>query len=613
MNGALVGILAKLGSFGSIILTALLLMSGRAIATYTTLVQIRQLPRLNRPSIPPVNLPQARNPIFPNHGSDTLSMSVPEPLQSLPTPPSPDPGNYDSLEGLEDFDYWVNLCRLLVDRQEYQKALSACDRAIILKPKALEIWVERTRILLAIQQYTQAIASADRILERESKYSRVLAYRCTALSALGRYQEAMKDCDQALEIDRRWHEITPALVWFQKGLIHQLQGQYQAALDTYQQALQLQPNNSQTLVHQCYCFHQLDQPYKAIASCERALEIDNNWGEISPDIAWKYQGFAYLNLADYEQAKTSFQRALSLNQEDPTLWAAMGFALTSLNRLSEALNAYEQAIRLRSDYSFALVNQCQLLNDLGEYQAAQKACGAALEGDGFWDQWGPATAWSQLGVALAAQGELQAATVANNTAIELQPDYPQAWNNAAVILWYQEDYLAALESVARAIELDPNLAQAWQNRGRILASLKRFEEAIAAYNMAVEKGRNNPELWSSRSVALWEAQQYAEAVISAKEAVILNPDFFQGWYNMGTALIALENYQDALFAYQQATRIQPENANAWALRGYALQQLGELQAAKDAIATALNLNPNQPIARQLQVKLETNQQQQLDP
>ncbi|WP_237766199.1 tetratricopeptide repeat protein [Limnospira platensis] len=71
--------------------------------------------------------------------------------------------------------------------------------------------------------------------------------------------------------------------------------------------------------------------------------------------------------------------------------------------------------------------------------------------------------------------------------------------------------------------------------------------------------------------------------------------------------------QDALFAYQQATRIQPENANAWALRGYALQQLGELQAAKDAIATALNLNPNQPIARQLQVKLETNQQQQLDP
>lgn len=146
MNGALVGILAKLGSFGSVILTALLLMSGRAIATYTTLAQIRQLPRLNRPSIPPVNLPQARNPIFPNHGSDTLSMSVPEPLQSLPTPPSPEPGNSDSLEGLEDFDYWVNLCRLLVDRQEYQKALSACDRAIILKPKALEIWVERTRI-----------------------------------------------------------------------------------------------------------------------------------------------------------------------------------------------------------------------------------------------------------------------------------------------------------------------------------------------------------------------------------------------------------------------------------------------------------------------------------
>ncbi len=74
---------------------------------------------------------------------------------------------------------------------------------------------------------------------------------------------------------------------------------------------------------------------------------------------------------------------------------------------------------------------------------------------------------------------------------------------------------------------------------------------------------------------------------------------------MGTALIALEKYEDAVFAYKQATRIQPENANAWAIRGYALERLGEVEAAKEAIALALKLDPNQPVALQIQYQLET--------
>ncbi|MEB3885542.1 tetratricopeptide repeat protein [Lyngbya sp. CCY1209] len=621
MNGTSAGIRATVWSWRSGILAALMLISESAIATHPTLAQIEQLPNRDRPSIPPVNWPrpqnpiiidvetpeplQPRNPILPAEVEETPSIPVPDPLQSVPIPPSPDLGASDALEGLEDFDYWANLCHLLADQQEYGKGLAACDRAIVLKPKAAEIWAERTHILLATKQYTEAIASADMTLERESKYSLVLAYRCAALSALGRYEEAMENCDRALEIDRNWEDATPAVVIFQKGLILERQNQYEVALETYEAALKLEPDNSQTWLHQCHSWYQLEEPYKAIAACEKALKIDRNWGESSADRAWKYRGFASINLGNYEEASTSFDRALNLNEDDPTLWAAQGFVFSVLNRDREALNAYERAIALRPDYSYALVNQCRLSNDLGQYQAAQKACEAALEGDGFWDEWGSAPAWSQLGVALAAQGQLEEASIAANRAVGFQPDYAEAWNNRAVILWYRGDYLAALESVDRAIQLDPNSAKAWQNRGRVLASLERFEEAIKAYNLAVELDPENPDLWSSRSVALWQAGDYAEAVISAKEAVIVNPEFFQGWYNMGTAFIALEEYEDAVFAYQQATRIEPENANAWAIRGYALERLGQLEAAREAIAEALKLNPNQPVALQIQYQLET--------
>lgn len=619
MNGTKLRILSTVFRVGSGILTTLLLMSESAIATPQTSELIGQLPSLERPSVPPVipqprtpveidieTPPQPRNPIFPANPPEVVpSISVPEPLQSLPTPPATDLEVSDSLKGLADFNYWANLCQLLADQQDYGEALSACNQAIVLKPKATEIWVERTRILLAARQYTEAIAAANMTLKRKSKYSLVLAYRCAAFSALGQYEAAMADCDRALEVDRNWDNSTPALVFFQKGLILERQAQYEAAIETYTTALEQEPNNSQTLFHQCYSWYQLQQASEAIVACDSALYIDRNWGESSPDRAWKYRGFAAINLGNYEEASLSFDRALNLNQADPTLWAAQGFVLSLLDRDSEALNAYQQAIALQPDYSYAWVNQCQLLNDLGQYQAAQQACENALKGDGVWDRWGSALAWSELGIALAAQGQLEAGTIASNRAVGFQPNYAEAWNNRAVILWYQKEYQAALESVNRALQLDLSSTKAWQNRGRILTSLERFAEAIAAYDLALELNPNNSDLWSSRSVALWKAGQYDEAVISAKEAVIVNPDFFQGWYNMGTALIALEKYEDAVFAYQQATRIEPENANAWAIQGYTLERLGRVEAAQEAIAEALKLNPNQPIALQIQYKLKT--------
>ena len=130
------------------------------------------LPQLNNPIVPPgletdieiPQKPQLRNPIFLPDGeaipSVVPSISVPKPLQSLPSQPSTDWEASDSLEGLADFDYWANLCHLLADQQEYGKALSACNQAIKLKPKAVEIWVERTRILFAMEQYTETLRPA---------------------------------------------------------------------------------------------------------------------------------------------------------------------------------------------------------------------------------------------------------------------------------------------------------------------------------------------------------------------------------------------------------------------------------------------------------------------
>jgi tetratricopeptide (TPR) repeat protein len=70
-----------------------------------------------------------------------------------------------------------------------------------------------------------------------------------------------------------------------------------------------------------------------------------------------------------------------------------GVNLNELNRYAQARSALETALKISPNYAFALVNLCATLNKLGNYQEALNACEKALQGDGKWDESGPADAF----------------------------------------------------------------------------------------------------------------------------------------------------------------------------------------------------------------------------
>ena len=48
----------------------------------------------------------------------------------------------------------------------------------------------------------------------------------------------------------------------------------------------------------------------------------------------------------YEDALNSFERAISLNQNDPDLWNLKGIALRSLGRYNEALECFNKSLEI---------------------------------------------------------------------------------------------------------------------------------------------------------------------------------------------------------------------------------------------------------------------------
>ena len=57
-------------------------------------------------------------------------------------------------------------------------------------------------------------------------------------------------------------------------------------------------------------------------------------------------GKKQLEDGQYENALNSFQKAISLNQNDPDLWNLKGIALRSLGRYDEAVECFNKSLEI---------------------------------------------------------------------------------------------------------------------------------------------------------------------------------------------------------------------------------------------------------------------------
>ena len=54
----------------------------------------------------------------------------------------------------------------------------------------------------------------------------------------------------------------------------------------------------------------------------------------------------YLDDANFDQALVYFEKALSLNRDDPDLWNNVGVVLRSLGRYEESIKYFEHSLKL---------------------------------------------------------------------------------------------------------------------------------------------------------------------------------------------------------------------------------------------------------------------------
>ncbi len=617
-----------------------------------------------------------------------IQSSLPAMGESKLTESSVSETQQNAVSQLPEFDYnnvkfWQELCTTLEQAKQYSEAVAACQRAIELKPKRknLETWMSLGNSLQQLKQYPQALVSYNYLLQREPKYSQVLVHQCEIFLALDQYEKAINTCEKAIKIDGIWGRSSPAEAWKHRAIalgklgkleVAELEGlgqqnvakerenqRIEDVINSYSQALKITPNSSFFLTKKCGLLIEIERYTEALENCELAIAVNENWETTTPA-----QALEHLLVARQEVATSDpllvinsaaeaeeivkqlqnlvrfYEKILADNPDNAQAWTKQGIALQTLGQTERALTSYSRAIEIQPNYSLALVNQCELLNQLEQYESALKACEAALEEDLDWGDMRPAMAWNQRSTALAGLERYNDALGSANRAVALDEDYAEAWNNRGVILWHlgqlqqaqqqyelaELNYRQGLQSTHRAVKINPSYARGWYNHGRILSeygqllSLQRqngyttektmnvlvYKASVEAYQQALA-GNFTPKdnlfkasIFANQAVVLWrlrDPQLLTLALEATQQAVQLNPKSFEGWHNRGLILLELRQYQSALNAYTQADALSPENVGVITGKGIALSRLGRYQDALANFEQALKLDPEYNIAR----------------
>ena len=183
-----------------------------------------------------------------------------------------------------------------------------------------------------------------------------------------------------------------------------------------------------------------------------------------------------------------YRRAISVSASDAELRNNLGYALLGAGRAEEALLEFAAALAFKPGYGRALVNKGSAELMLGQYVHARDTFRAVQQLDA-----GAPDAASGLCMALANLGDLKAALVQCEAAVNIAPENGLYLGRTAHVLVLQGNAVAALQIAQRAVAAEPQAALGYRTLGDAYRLLNEPVWAAGYYREALRLYPKNPE------------------------------------------------------------------------------------------------------------------------
>jgi superkiller protein 3 len=505
---------------------------------------------------------------------------------------------------------------VLGDLGRYSESVAAYDKVIETMPAndtmyAAIVWGAKGSVLEKMGEHAEALKAFDKALELNPSDTIAMQGRGNALMALGRQPEADAAFAKAKELGYNTSNVVQektADYWLEKGHVLERNGSYEEAVQAYDRAIDLEPNNATLYIAKVPSLNLLAVITNNQSKCNESMEAVNKAFQIDSKnpSAWELKGEVFSQMKRYNESLEAYDKAIEnigsyrqdshLNQTEflSYIWTSRSISLWQLMRYNESLEGVDKAVQIDPSGNFdSWAFKGQLLASIGRYNESLQAFDKA-----------------------AAIG-----TANNRPELEALP-----WIDEGYVLMDMGRYEEADLLYKKIIGLNftdegsnRQLADAWRGRGNALASLGKYNESLQAFEKAIElNSEKAPYAWTGKGDALLASGRYDEALKAYDRALKLYPEFADAGIahaqkGKGDSLTSLGKSKEALAAYgaavgasdkaitafNNATALDkamsftfdpyPLDVNFWNNRGSILKTLGRQNEADAAFAKAKEL------------------------
>jgi len=325
----------------------------------------------------------------------------------------------------------------------------------------------------------------------------------------------------------------------------------QAAVEPWQRATDLAPENGAYHAELAYCLSRLGRYREALPAFAAATRL-------RPEDAGLLAayGTALLSLDDPAAALDRISRAHEIAPDEPSITIRFAYALQQAGRQADAIPLYESALAIDPALHEARLNLAVCLRGSGESEAAIAHCRIILE-----HQPESVGALTNLGTALCDTGRHNEAVAEFERALQYDPRNLAALHNLGVALDAIGAVDAAEASFRKCLSLRPNWSEAQRSLANLLRGDGRLDEAAALYRAVIDSRPRDFASYGNLGLVLLNLNRPEEAASVYEKAVALRPDLPELRFGLGVAQLTTGDFANGWPNYD--ARLDMAQARPW--------------------------------------------------
>jgi tetratricopeptide (TPR) repeat protein len=398
---------------------------------------------------------------------------------------------------------------------------------------------------------------------------------------LGAMYYQLGNIEQAIHYMKISTELEPneRQYWSNYGSVLSIDKQFALAIECYDKALEIEPENIETLNRKALTHWQNEEHKKAQEISEKVLSLspDNLEGYINLGISlanqdkleeaaklweeasqkhpsdtrvWSNWSNTLRELKKPVQSKKVALKALELDEHNTDALNNLGCTLRDLGQSEEAVKYFRKATDFKPNYYLAHYNLSLALYDLGRFEEAVVAARYTIDFNDTYSK-----GYSALSAALIECGEFGQAHYAAQKALQLAPDDAESYLNLADVLYLSSQFDDGHAALKEALKREPEDARVYAKLANIYERLDEVENALEAIDKAIELEPEMPIFLARKAAILQVSNDVDEALVLVDKALDIAPTLMPAFITKAESLIAVNRLKEAEETLRQVQNI----------------------------------------------------------